>query len=164
MTETRQVYFREVQRFRQLWIWIPLLFVAGLLWYLFIKQIIFRVPVGARPAPDAVLVLFWLLLGVGLPLLFHALKMVTEVHNDGVYVNIYKPVKIPFDTILKYEIRSYKPIREYGGWGIRYGLSGKAYNVSGNRGVQLELEKGKKLLIGSQKPEELLMAMESAMK
>jgi hypothetical protein len=39
---------------------------------------------------------------------------------------------------------------EYGGWGIKYGKMGKAYNVSGNRGVQLEFTDGKRLLIGSQ--------------
>ena len=40
--------------------------------------------------------------------------------------------------------------REYGGWGIRGGLRGtKAYNVSGNRGVELMLADGRTVLIGS---------------
>jgi hypothetical protein len=39
-----------------------------------------------------------------------------------------------------------------------------AYNVSGDRGVQLELKDGKNLLIGSQYPEELVRHMQSAMK
>ena len=43
------------------------------------------------------------------------------------------------------EARTYAPLREYGGWGIR-GLSRKrAYNVSGNRGVELSLVDGRKL-------------------
>jgi len=41
-------------------------------------------------------------------------------------------------------------------------LKGKAYNVSGNRGVQLELLNGGRILIGSQKPEELVKAINLA--
>ncbi|MDQ1088364.1 hypothetical protein [Siphonobacter sp. SORGH_AS_1065] len=46
---------------------------------------------------------------------------------------------------------------EYGGWGLRLGLFGKgiAFNVSGNKGLQLEFIDHKKLLIGTNKPEEL---------
>jgi TATA-box binding protein (TBP) (component of TFIID and TFIIIB) len=50
---------------------------------------------------------------------------------------------------------------EYGGWGIKYGRKGKAYNVSGNRGVQLVFKDGKQLLIGSQRAEELAEAISS---
>jgi hypothetical protein len=32
---------------------------------------------------------------------------------------------------------------------------GKAFNVSGNKGLQLEFNDGRKLLIGTSKPEEL---------
>jgi len=41
---------------------------------------------------------------------------------------------------------------------------GKAYNVSGNRGVQLEFTDGKCLLIGSQKPEQLDSAITQYLK
>jgi TATA-box binding protein (TBP) (component of TFIID and TFIIIB) len=53
-------------------------------------------------------------------------------------------------------VREYAPLSEYGGWGLRYSVNhGKAYNVSGNQGVQLFFTNGKKLLIGTQKPEEI---------
>ncbi len=39
--------------------------------------------------------------------------------------------------------------------GIRYGPKGTAYNVSGKIGLQLELKNGKKILIGTRKPEEI---------
>ncbi|NVL91956.1 MAG: hypothetical protein HWN71_02845 [Desulfobacterales bacterium] len=54
---------------------------------------------------------------------------------------------------------TYNPLKDYGGWGIRYGRGGRAYNVSGNRGVYLELSNGKSLLIGSLQPEELARAI-----
>ena len=46
---------------------------------------------------------------------------------------------------------------EYGGWGLRLGLfgNGKAFNVSGDKGLQLEFTDNKKLLIGTNRPEEL---------
>ena len=45
---------------------------------------------------------------------------------------------------------------EYGGWGNRGFSSNKAYTVGGNRGVQLRLVDGSKVLIGSNEPELLL--------
>ena len=49
----------------------------------------------------------------------------------------------------------YRPIREYGGWGLRWGWNGWAYNVCGNQGVQLVLTGNRRVLIGSQRAEEL---------
>jgi hypothetical protein len=62
-----------------------------------------------------------------------------------VYVRFFpwRAKLIPFRDINRCEVRTYRPIREYGGWGIRYGRNGKAYNVSGDRGVQLEFIKGR---------------------
>lgn len=45
---------------------------------------------------------------------------------------------------------------EYGGWGVRFGKGGKAFNVSGNRGLKLYLKSGRSLLIGTQKDKELI--------
>ena len=53
---------------------------------------------------------------------------------------------------------------DYSGLGIRHGRKGKAYNVSGNRGVQLGLSNGKQLMIGTQRPEELAEALSLVMK
>ena len=64
---------------------------------------------------------------------------------------------------MRWEARTYRPILEYGGWGIRYTMGrGWAYNVSGNQGVQLELASGKRILIGSQRAEELARAIGEA--
>jgi hypothetical protein len=46
-----------------------------------------------------------------------------------------------------------------GGWGLRFGAKGKAYNVSGNRGVLLTFEGDKTLLIGSLRADELAQAI-----
>ena len=110
--------------------------------------------------------------GIGVPIaisaLFFLLKLQTEVRPDGIYVRFF-PFHIHFkrfarEDLSEYYARQYKPIREYGGWGIRYSIrNGRAYNVRGNKGVQLVLSTGKKLLIGSQNPEQLEAAIRSIM-
>jgi hypothetical protein len=53
---------------------------------------------------------------------------------------------------------------EYGGWGIRYGRKGRAYNVSGNMGLDLTLKPSKSFLIGTQTPDSIRYAMEKLMR
>jgi hypothetical protein len=65
--------------------------------------------------------------------------------------------KFGFEQIIRCYARKYRPIAEYGGWGIRWGKSGKAYNAYGNIGVQLELIDGKKSSLAHKKPMNLPM-------
>jgi hypothetical protein len=53
-------------------------------------------------------------------------------------------------------VKQYSPISGYGGWGLRLGLNGigKAYNVSGEKGLQLEFSDNRKIVIETNKPEE----------
>jgi len=173
MNKSNEVYFREVRRFRQIWIWALILPVSLLLIVLFgygmLKQLVFDQPWGSKPMSDTGLAIFgsfMLLLGIGLLYLFYALKVVTEVRKDGIFIrySFLSHQKISFEEINHYKVQTYNPIRDYGGWGIRYGKNGKAYNVNGNRGVQLKFLDGKQLLIGSQQPEELIQAIETQMK
>jgi len=165
--------FCEVQQFRQTWVWVLVLpislFLIILFGYGMIKQLILGHPWGGRPLSDTALAIIgplWILFGIGLALLFYSMKLVTEVRSDGLYIRFFPLThqNITFEDITRCEVRTYNPIREFGGWGIRYGRGKKAYNVSGNRGVQLELSNGKRLLIGSQRSEELARAIEAKMK
>jgi len=158
--------FTEVQRFRQWWVWLLVLFVAGIAWYGAVQQIVLKKPFGNNPAPNSVMIMIWVIFGVLFPVLFYSLKLVTEVRYDGLYIRFF-PLqfhahKISFEEIKTYEIRTYSALKEYGGYGIRYGKSGKAYNISGNRGVQFEFLDGKRLLIGTQKPEEFIQKLNTA--
>ena len=157
--------YREVQQFRQVWIWAIVSALAGLMWYAAVTQLLLHRPFGSRPMADIPLVIFWFIFGIGLPALFFFGRLVTEVRDDGIYICFF-PFhwtfhRIAFTEVSQYKVRTYRPIREYGGWGIRYGCKGKAYNVSGDRGVQIELLNGKRLLIGSQRAEELWRAIQA---
>jgi len=107
---------------------------------------------------------------VALPLGFICLnRLETEVRADGLYVR-YFPFHRRFrrfeaEDLSECFARKYRPILEYGGWGIKGGWKGgRAYNVSGNEGVQLVFKNGKRLLIGSKEANELEAAIRSVMK
>ena len=157
--------FREVQQFRQVWIWVIVSVLAGLVWYAAVMQLLLHRPFGGIPMPVFLLVIFWFIFGIGLPALFFFCRLVTEVRDDGIYICFF-PFhwtfrRIAFTEVKQYEVRTFRPIREYGGSGIRYVNKGKAYTVSGDRGVQIELLNGKQLLLGSQRAEELQRAIQT---
>jgi hypothetical protein len=94
-------------------------------------------------------------------LLFYHAKLTTTIDEKGVRFTMspfnFGPSDFAWDKIEKAYVRKYNAALEFGGWGIRMGWpgKGKAYTFGGNRGLQLELKNGKKVLIGSHKPEEL---------
>lgn len=159
------VLYRETQRFRQWWIWALVLLVSLLSLYGAVQQLILGIPFGNNPAPDGWMIVITIIFGIGLPILIYMTNLTTEIRSDGLYVRFF-PMRLSFIRITTQEMKgfelcTYRPLGDYGGWGIRYGKKGKAYNVSGNRGVQLELTNGKHLLIGSQRPEELVQTLTS---
>lgn len=160
--------FREEQRFTQRWLWIILivtmLILLGVFGFGFIQQLILGKPWGDRPVSDTTLLLVGsvvLLFSGGLIYLFYTLRLITEVRDNGLQVRFYplRSKRIPYQVIISCEARRYRPLAEYGGWGIKYGRSGWAYNILGDRGVQLVLDDGKRILIGSQRAAELERAL-----
>ena len=63
------------------------------------------------------------------------------------------------EDILVFEARSYQPMKEYGGWGIKGSKQDRAISMQGNEGVQCEMRSKEggtwRLLIGSQVAEKL---------
>jgi hypothetical protein len=151
--------FEERQRFRQWWAWIAILLPAVVAWLLFVQQIIGGTPVGDDPAPDWFIWLFTAVMGVGFPLWFAVLTLETVVDGDGVHVRFRNGIgrkDVGFDEIAEVEAREYRPILEFGGWGLRWGRhQRRAFSASGSRGVELTLGDGRSLLIGSQRADEL---------
>ena len=170
-SERDDILFEEVQQFRQAWVWVitlpSSLLVLGIFAWGVYKQILLGRPWGDRPMPDAQLILasiFGSALAVGLPWLFHHMRLVVRVAGGYLQVRFFPFVNrtIPIEQIVHWEARTYRPIREYGGWGIRYGgkRRGRAYTVSGNFGVQIELKNGERLLIGSRRADDLVGSLE----
>jgi len=172
MENDRYVLFREVQRFRQLWLWLAMGVISvvplGLYGYGIFQQLVRGVPFGDMPTSNAVLLITGLLCMVGcggVLVLFMTMKLITEVRSDGLYVRFY-PLHFRFRKIERQEIAEYRavkyhPVQDYGGWGIRWTFRGRAYNVRGNEGVRLDYVGGRHLLIGSQESEKFVAALQT---
>jgi hypothetical protein len=159
-----ETYFEEKQRFNQWWLWLLLLAVNGLMIYGLHYQLIEGRPWGDRPASDAMLIGITVMLLL-LTVFIRMLRLETRITSEGVYARFFplhgRARYFNWHTIQRAYVRTYSPIGEYGGWGWRFSLGkgGKAYNVSGNMGLQLEFTNGKKLLIGTRRPQELELAL-----
>lgn len=157
MTKVNKNTFQETQQFRQKWTYLIylLLFALFLLFiYAIYQQLILGKLFGDEPAPDFVLVLCAILMILLLVILYNA-KLETDISSTSIKIK-FSPFQRKFkefqwESIESAEIINYKFI----GYGIRLIPGGKAYNVSGNKGLSLLLRSGKKILIGTQKPREL---------
>jgi hypothetical protein len=103
--------------------------------------------------------------GIAFPVWFRVMNLEIQVTGTMLRFRFF-PLhlswrEIPFDSIARVMAVVYRPLREYGGWGIRFGKKGMAYNVSGDRGVQVTLKNGKSFLLGSQRAEELELVLRS---
>ncbi len=148
----KEALFYEKQRFNQWWLWL-LLAVIG---YFIFQPIYFLISENERLSTDQWVGFVILALVI---LLFVLVKLETKVQEDGIYVRFFPFIPkfkfYPWETISVSVVRKYSPLMEYGGWGVRWGRNGTAYNVKGNKGLQLKFKNGKALLIGTQKAEEL---------
>ncbi len=160
--------FKEVQRFRLWWAWVAVAALNVLFIYAVVQQVILNKPFGTTPAPDYILIIVALFFLLFLWFL-RSIKLKTSMNDTGIYYRYY-----PFqfsETLIEWHelkdayIREYNSLHEYGGWGIRYGSNktGKAINThsSSNRGLQLQFNTGKLLLIGTQRPDELQLIITS---
>jgi hypothetical protein len=158
--------FREVQHFFRQWIFLlPVAAVTVIVWYEFAQQIVLGHPQGEEPIPNWLAWVLTIVFGLGFPAAGLLIRLVTEVRPGELLVRLYpfRWVTFPVEAIGKAAVREYSPIKEYGGWGIRVSKwNGRAYNAFGNQGVQLELKTGALVLIGSQRPQELITALQTA--
>jgi hypothetical protein len=158
------VEFKETQRFAP---WVGIL--AGSFSLLALIGVVVQVglghPIGDKPMPNAMLIVFALLFGLGLPALLMSFRLDVETSFEGVWIRFFPLVNrlVTYDEIASAETQTYNPLLEYGGWGIRGIGKRVAYNARGNRGVFLTLKDGATIMIGSQRETELEAAIRSGM-
>ena len=162
-----RLYFKEEQRFNRWWIWAINILVAAMALFFIGRELSAKIDAGTATTEDW-LTLLVILIPVIMLIIFNLTKLETTIRSEGIYFRFKpfrrKPRFYKWSEIDKVYVRKYNPIKEYGGWGFRTGRrkSGTAYNVKGNMGLQMELNSGKKILIGTQKPEELGRALQKA--
>jgi hypothetical protein len=158
----KQILFSEKQKFTQWWIWLILIGINATILVAIIIQVFGDMEFGNNPMSDLGLFMTSVLTSL-LTIMFFNLRLETQMTEEGVFVKFF-PFHTSFrfyswEIIEKSYVRQYRPIGEFGGWGIRGLSKNRALNVSGNFGLQLELKENKRLLIGTQKPEEIKLVL-----
>lgn len=156
--------FREQQQFRQRrQRWMLAIPPAGVSLIAFV-QVGLHHPFGLHPMSNGgiigLAVFLWL---VYLRLI--TVRLVTEVTDRALslkFHGLWRKRRIPISAVASARVVTYDAAREYGGYGIRSSTQGRAYIVSGDRGVSIRLADGSQLLVGSEQPEALADAITRA--
>ena len=148
--------YYEEQRFTQKWIlvlqWLLLLLFAGIGFLLVYQQ---KTGVLTAVIPFGLVCL--------IVVLFRIVRLQVEICEDEIRYRFY-PFHRRFRVIAKAEVssisvRTYDPLGEYGGRGIRYGRKGMAYTITGNYGIGIITKTGKEILLGTGQPGEVAEAL-----
>ena len=162
-----KVLFYEKQRLTQWWLWLILVVAQLIPMFINFRKLYLA---GLTDKPEILFstVGIWLLVFVLSLLLIYSIKLETKITEQGVYVRMF-PLGFsfkfyPFSNMTAYYVRKYHPVREYGGWGYKGRHNNRSLSIRGDRGLQLEFPNGNKLLIGTQKHQELLEVLKSLQK
>lgn len=164
-------YFKETQKMDQWWVKLIIalisLLIVGIFGNAIYQQLVLKEAYGDKELGDMALIgVAGFSIGIMLLIVGLLLNMKLEVKiSKGMLQYKYWPYVSNWKTIEKSEIVSwevvkYNAIFEYGGWGYRFmGVKNRAYTTKGNTGLKIEMTNGHKKLFGTQKPEELSIAM-----
>ena len=160
--ESGGVLFAETQQWRFRWHYFLLLILipAGFLAW----RVAAGEPLDRSMIVDTAIItlgcLAFAVLAIPQVLFLTKVQMRTTVDRSGVSLTmITGPRWIPLGHVRSAHVTRYRPIRDWGGWGTRHGRLGQAFTSYGNQGVFLELSDGSRVLVGSQRPADLLSAL-----
>ena len=157
-------HFKETQDINLGWRWIFFIGMYVLMCWALVEQ--FR---NALDVTAIISIIFSLVILIIFNVIVLIMSLETEI-DDFTLSYRYKPFhakpkEISWDNVSEFYLRNYKPFREFGGHGIqRRHRRGRSYTISGTTGLQVILKDGKKILVGTQKPKELLMIIEKLKK
>lgn len=158
-----KIHFHEIQKFTQWWLWLILIttIVAPII-ALVKHYILSDFVVEDTDESDSMIIFAAIMLFV--MLLFAIIKLETEIDEKEIRMKFFPFInkKIPWSAIKNVRVLNYGFV---GGWGIRLFTNyGTLYNVKGNKGLAIQLQNGKRLLIGTQKEDELRAVIEKLQK
>ena len=166
-----KIIYKEEQRFPRFWLWFILVISFGAPIVILLTQMKVEAEADSKEVMLLVFVLFFILVVGGLLcLLFLKTRLIIEITQMEIKFR-YPPFILKWKIIEKREIerfvvKKYKPIAEYGGWGIKtkWKKRNMAYNISGNIGLLLYLKSGKSILLGTQRKQAIKYAMDKMLK
>ena len=140
----------EKQRYTQWWIYAILIVLAV---FIFLLHFVWKKDEWFHPnfmTAEIILVV--------VALLIQFIFLETVVDEKGIRFRFFPFIKwrqFTWDEIATVEVKKYMPIKEFGGWGIRYNFNYWCYTVKGRNGLLIKLTDGKQFLVGTQKPEKV---------
>ncbi len=135
--------FHEEQHFRSRWVW-ALLAVADapLIAVLVLTRIISYSLLVAAIVVTLIAALFL------------AARLVVDVTDDEITISfhfLWPTRRIRIAEVKTAHATTYNSLLEYGGYGVRLGFKGWAFNTGGSEGVHVETNDGKRVMIGSRR-------------
>ena len=166
------VYFKEEQRLGQWKIWIVLMMVnlavLGTLLKILYERFALHKTLDTLPISEGYVMIISLL-SVSILLLANVILYLSKLevkidrhqlsYRYPPYVNSWKRVKK--EELKAAYMRKYDPVGEFGGWGykVHFRKNNQGLSTHGNVGLQLVFVNGKKILLGTQKPDVLEKVM-----
>jgi hypothetical protein len=114
-----------------------------------------------RPVPPAVLAL-GVVAGIVLPLLLMTLHVVVTVTEEELWLALppFWRRTVRLDRIVSLDVVDVSPLRDAGGYGLRFGGRGRVFVVMRRgRAVEVRTVTGERYVIGTRRPEQLLRAL-----
>lgn len=160
-------FFQEIQTLSGGWktfVWLAgfIPTTGAGLWFAYAayQQIVQGIPFGNDPVPDEVLVViavFLAVCAVGEAWFFRAMHLTTEVDEEQLSIRFF-PLRT--QTIRRTDIETCAVVRNTVlGVGKQTMLGETRYSMGGSEAVQVILKDGRKLMIGSQRAEQLVAAL-----
>ena len=144
------IFFEEEQRFTNRWLWLLLSCTSIVFIYEIFGQILVHKSIADYSQKDNILILMGII-PLLIMYLFYKIKFTTRIDNEGIYYQFYpfhlREKKISWDEIDTIYVRN-KPFKK-----------DIAYNIWGNWGLQIEKSDGKRILLGTQRPEDIKRAI-----
>jgi len=182
-----KILFSEQQKYNQVWHYVlfsALFITPGIILYGVIQQVVYGIQWGDDPMSNTdLIILFVFVFGImcGVSVLLLMTRLETMITHEKISVKMF-PFHSSFrhyrwEDISEATVRRNVSVRELGGHGLRKGgglgfkfgvtgihlarkfNKGTSYTISGRQVLQLILKDGKKILIGTQKVNELEAAI-----
>jgi hypothetical protein len=119
-------------------------------------------PGPASPAASPVALALGVVAGVLLPLLLMTVHTAVAVTDEGLWLALppFWRRTVPLERITSVAVRDVSPLRDAGGYGLRFGGGGRVALVM-RRGAAVEVRTvtGERYLVGTRQPEQLVRAL-----
>lgn len=149
--------FREELRLTHWWFRVIPVLIIVLSTVITVSQLVFGIEIGDKPLPNDKIWTLWLAAGVVL-WLFRSIRLETVINETGIHVRFF-PFSRQFyswDEIRTISVGKYNPLLDLNNYGVRFLMKNKTYNVQGKYGIELLLNDGRRIVIGTNRRHEMI--------